>query len=265
MQTENPYVSEPALTITCWPSGREYRFTGDPFDTEETLQVFVDGEWRDATSGEMAEINHSVVAEGYAENSVFCCQTSLVNRLLSEEIIGTDDIANEFSVKTPDDTFHALILTVTDKRNGGTLKFPGDNEDDAAISAESMMTGQGTDQEVKAALEALIEAQKDGVTGVVIIGDLECSIGKEVVTRKFIEDMDGDTTLYERADGGSDDPREILEWWAVEDFLADLLAEIGETTIMSQYGSWWGRTTSGQPFIQDGVLQRLVAHNASEG
>ena len=53
-------------------------------------------------------------------------------------------------------------------------------------------------------------------------------------------------------------PKEICEWWAVSEWLADKLYEIGEPVLYSGYGTWWGRTCSGQAIEMDGTIQKIV-------
>ena len=55
-----------------------------------------------------------------------------------------------------------------------------------------------------------------------------------------------------------DDSSEVLEWWLVTPYMAELLKEKGEV-ILSDYGCyWWGRTTSGQALYMDGVIQEIA-------
>ena len=50
---------------------------------------------------------------------------------------------------------------------------------------------------------------------------------------------------------------EILEWWLVTPFLADLLKREGETVLEGYDCHWWGRTTSGQAIYMDGVIGEI--------
>ena len=51
---------------------------------------------------------------------------------------------------------------------------------------------------------------------------------------------------------------EVLEWWLVTPYMADMLKEKGEV-ILSDYDCyWWGRTTSGQALYMDGVIQEIA-------
>ena len=55
-----------------------------------------------------------------------------------------------------------------------------------------------------------------------------------------------------------DDSSEVLEWWLVTSYMAELLKEKGEV-ILSDYDCyWWGRQTSGQEFYMDGVIQEIA-------
>ena len=51
---------------------------------------------------------------------------------------------------------------------------------------------------------------------------------------------------------------EVMEWWLVTPYMADMLREKGEV-ILSDYGCcWWGRQTSGQALYMDGVIQEIA-------
>ena len=54
------------------------------------------------------------------------------------------------------------------------------------------------------------------------------------------------------------DSSEVLEWWLVTPYMAELLKEKGEV-ILSDYGCyWWGRQTSGQALYMDWVIQEIA-------
>ena len=55
-----------------------------------------------------------------------------------------------------------------------------------------------------------------------------------------------------------DDSSDVLEWWLVTPYMAELLKEKGEV-ILSDYDCyWWGRQTSGQALYMDGVIQEIA-------
>ena len=69
--------------------------------------------------------------------------------------------------------------------------------------------------------------------------------------------MRHDESLWEELQN-LDENSEIMEWWLVTPYMAELLKEKGEV-ILSDYGCyWWGRTTSGQALYMDGVIQEIA-------
>jgi hypothetical protein len=54
---------------------------------------------------------------------------------------------------------------------------------------------------------------------------------------------------------------EIFEWWRVNGWFAKELAAVGECVLSNNYGDWWGRCTTGQQYIMDGVLQKVAARH----
>lgn len=55
------------------------------------------------------------------------------------------------------------------------------------------------------------------------------------------------------------EPQEIFEWWLVTPWLAKELRAVGQPIIDNDFGSWWGRTCTGQSILLDGTLQRIAA------
>ena len=55
-----------------------------------------------------------------------------------------------------------------------------------------------------------------------------------------------------------DENSEIMEWWLVTPYMAELLKEKGEV-ILEAYGCcWWGRQISGQALYMDWVIQKIA-------
>ena len=48
---------------------------------------------------------------------------------------------------------------------------------------------------------------------------------------------------------------EIYEWWMVSNWLADKLDEMGECILD---GNIWGRCTTGQAIMMDGIIEKLI-------
>lgn len=51
---------------------------------------------------------------------------------------------------------------------------------------------------------------------------------------------------------------DIYEWWLVSDWLADHLRRFDEPILDTDYGTWWGRTCTGQAILLDGIIQQIM-------
>lgn len=51
---------------------------------------------------------------------------------------------------------------------------------------------------------------------------------------------------------------EIYEWWMVTEYMADKLIEAGAPVLSTQYGEFWGRTTTGQHMKIDSIIQEIT-------
>jgi len=51
--------------------------------------------------------------------------------------------------------------------------------------------------------------------------------------------------------------QEIFEWWLVSDWLAEKLEEKGKPVLKNEYGTYWGRTATGQALFLDGVISQI--------
>lgn len=61
-----------------------------------------------------------------------------------------------------------------------------------------------------------------------------------------------------KEEGFAPSPQEIFEWWLVSDWLADKLKEFEQPVLANDYGTWWGRTTTGQAIKMDYVIRKIV-------
>ena len=55
-----------------------------------------------------------------------------------------------------------------------------------------------------------------------------------------------------------DENSEVLEWWLVTPYMAELLKENGEVIFADYDCYWWGRTTIGQALYMDWVIQEIA-------
>jgi hypothetical protein len=58
--------------------------------------------------------------------------------------------------------------------------------------------------------------------------------------------------------GFEPEPHEIYEWWGVTPYLAQRLSGIGQPILDNDFGTWWGRTCTGQAIYIDHVIARLL-------
>lgn len=66
-----------------------------------------------------------------------------------------------------------------------------------------------------------------------------------------------DATYGEAAADDLDASQEVFEWWLVSEYLARKLKERGEPVLENDYGTWWGRTTTGQAIAMDSVIEKI--------
>ena len=55
-----------------------------------------------------------------------------------------------------------------------------------------------------------------------------------------------------------DENSEVMEWWLVTPYMADMLREKGEVILADYDCYWWGRQTSGQALYMDEVIQEIA-------
>jgi len=59
-------------------------------------------------------------------------------------------------------------------------------------------------------------------------------------------------------DEETDEYREIFEWWSISNWLAEKLREHKQPILDNDYGTWWGRCTTGQAIKMDGVIEEIA-------
>ncbi|MEM8527631.1 MAG: hypothetical protein AAGG68_23520 [Bacteroidota bacterium] len=62
---------------------------------------------------------------------------------------------------------------------------------------------------------------------------------------------------YEK--GFSPEPHKIYEWHLISNWLANKLRLSDEPILDTNYGTWWGRTCTGQAISLDGIIQQIVS------
>ena len=69
--------------------------------------------------------------------------------------------------------------------------------------------------------------------------------------------MKHDECLWEELENFDEDT-DVLEWWLVTPFMADMLKNNGEVILAAYDCYWWGRQTSGQGLSMDWVIQEIA-------
>ena len=229
--------------LQLWPQGTSVEYRGDVNGGSFAVQV--DDKWRPATEAERRAVHVEELAEMYAGRDVLCCDSCLVTGLLqhAEELSGElgagwnwEVIANEYP--DPEDWSivecrewlddHQIEWPITPEELGD-LARTGRDETGDTLSDDDLAN--------KGHLEYLVEVDE-------------------------IDRLDEDE--WQDAVRDNAKPAEVLEWWRVSDWLCRQLRTIGEPVIDNGYGYWWGRTTSGQGLIMDGVLQSVARNVLAE-
>jgi len=63
------------------------------------------------------------------------------------------------------------------------------------------------------------------------------------------------------SEGKYDNPQDVFEWWVVSDWLLDKLEANGQPVMRTDWGNWWGRTTTGQAILLDWVIEKIYINN----
>jgi hypothetical protein len=92
----------------------------------------------------------------------------------------------------------------------------------------------------------------------------QSSLVDELLKREVFS-YDDIINLYEseeeaKENGHEDpEPQEIYEWWVVSEWMAEELEKQGEPLLKNDFGTWWGRTCTGQAILLDHVIDRIRA------
>jgi hypothetical protein len=212
--------------LQVWPSGQGFEYRGDPSGPEHQRELRErGGEWRQGTAEEWRRIRCEERARLYLDREVLCCDSALISELTQHaETLPLDD-REAFSIDA--------IRNLT----------PDPSEWDAPTCLHWLADHTGEDNYRRRAEDWP--------------GEVARFAAYEGQTAEEWEDA----ALAELQDAIRDqaEPAEVFEWWRVSSWLCKHLDAIGEVTIDNGYGCWYGRTTTGQGLLMDGVLQRVAA------
>lgn len=257
-------------TIHVWPGGKSYTYRGDP-EGDKNQRSLRGGHragnyggkqdipaWRKGTPAEWAAIVREMRAARIADREVYCCDSGLVTDLINGAA-GDSEVSQAF---TDEEAIRNLYADPSEWQLDECRKYA----EDYGIELPTT-TRQTCCHHCQLDIEGDIFDEGWRDRG----GNTHCRLEDEDETREQrhaqAED-DNDTEQAEWLDAAReacrehalDNPSEVFEWWRVSEWLCGKLHEIGEVTIDNGLGCWWGRTTTGQAFIMDGVLQRVADH-----
>lgn len=248
----NHRIESSIKTIQLWPSGRSVTYRIDHIVPrnqtypEEVYKIKKDNRWKKATKEEYRQIRIEELAEMYAERDILCCDSCLVDDLARMSFESNCNVAQEFSIEE----WQNVYIDTTD----WTAKQCRDYCDDNGIDYP-------TDSNP-------FNMEKDEIVEWL---DILSVIDEKKAERKDIQDLQeqlflmidkgdwGDAEDWRMAVRENADAAEPYEWWRVTGWLCRKLSDIGEVVIDNSYGYWWGRCTTGQGLIMDGVLQKIAA------
>ena len=163
-------------------------------------------------------------AKRIINNEIHAVQSSLVEKLLSSDedcpaIISIDDIQNYYHYR------------VDNKLTGSENYMSSDELDTYKEKIQEKIDELESDVERENRIEGSSKSEKDAT--------------------EWQEHLDELENL-------ESEPQEIYEWWLISDWLKEKLLAEGEPIIDNDLGTWWGRTSSGQQIVADGIIQKIV-------
>jgi hypothetical protein len=72
-----------------------------------------------------------------------------------------------------------------------------------------------------------------------------------------VDNLDSETGQCKDCYSDNQELHEIYEWWVVSDWLEILLLKRDEPLLRNEYGTWWGRCTTGQAIFMDRVISDI--------
>lgn len=223
--------------------GKCLRYRGDIWADRVEVKDDHDSPVRQCEGAELIALRIQVLAERYRDREVYACQSGLMDEILRRgdfEYLTYEDIEN---LRDNPDNWTAAQCREWLSDNGvghDTWDAIRDNpfklDRDELVEELTALSIECRDEESTETLaEALFSAIDDGDWG--------------------------DVDEWRNAVRDNTTEKEIYEWWLVSEWLHNQLKEIGEPVLDNGFNHWWGRTTTGQGILMDGVLQRVAARH----
>ena len=197
-----------------------------------------------------------VTLQRIVRDDVMICQTSLVESLLSfeYECFNYDNISNNYidheeeigEVEEEITELRDLVETLAERVVDDTDEIEGLTDDLKELEDEPD-SGYSPER----------DERKFNV--IALLNNLEFKVNlqkKEIeVNEKLIEELEEQSSDLRENNGGDN---EVFEWWVVSSWLRVKLESRGEVILDNDYGTWWGRGTSGQSIELDSVIQDIA-------
>jgi hypothetical protein len=206
--------------------------------------------FRKPTAEELRQIKINEYAELYQEREILFCDSMLVSELLKLDEsrmgdIGAGDLGKEFTYENvknlrPDpsdwgiEQCHDFLM---DRYFSDEADCPDPNP--WAMDHDDMIT--------------ILEYDRDDELRSKPDDEL-----RKAVIEKINDELTPGLDDWREAVRDHAEDAEIYEWWRVTSWFAGQLDAVGECVLDNAYGTWWGRCTTGQAYIMDGVLQRVA-------
>ena len=171
-------------------------------------------------------VKNQDIKRQFIQREVYCNVNSLVEYCLkmddSDSPVNLDELENYY-------TYPEWSKKVV----GENLFFEGGTEDDKEKFLEEF--------------DRLIEESQQ------LLDDEEISEATHEANVKQIEEAKEEFELLET------EPQEVYEWWAISSYLYEKLKNRGEVVCDAGSCYVWGRTTTGQAILLDGIISRICA------
>jgi hypothetical protein len=229
-------------SLQCWPGGKTLYYSGDPHGPDlRTHNGYDDTEGTPASAEDAKAIRIELRAKQYLDDEILCCDSALVDELLSNSFDGfTWDEVENLCVDPSDWDLEQCSEWLED--NGATCEPPVPNP--FAMSLDELLEAiDCTDEDLKA--EHTIESAKSRLIEMIDDGDIDGLDDWRNAVRDNAEDAED---------------AEVFQWFRVTPWFCEQLREIGEVVLDNVYGAWFGRQCCGQTLIMDGTLQRVAAN-----
>lgn len=177
-------------------------------------------------------------------SDVLTCQSMLVDAMLEKEFIGYDDIEN-------------MYIDNSDKiEDLNNEKDTLENEQDEKLDKLQEDNDTNNDEN-----DFLFDTDE--------ITEIEHNKCKKAENTKYENDKEKLEKTFEKQtseiedqiselENEQDEPQEAYEWWAVSEWLEGKLRANNEILLVTDYGTWWGRQTSGQAIEMDYIMEKIA-------